>query len=81
VKWTVAIGHILIVSVLVQITLKTFTVSLVSIFLNCGPILTVFLCAVLLNTEKLTLGIVLKAVAAFVGVLCITLGAPKVASA
>ena len=74
--WSIAIGHILIVSALVQICLKTFTVSLVSIFLNTGPILTVFLCAILIKTEHVTAGIVFRSIAAFIGVLFITLGAP-----
>ena len=50
--------------------------SLVSIFLNCGPMLTVLLCAVLLKSEKVTIGLVVKALVAFFGVLLITIGKP-----
>ena len=76
-KWAIAIAHILIVSCLVQISLKTFPMSLVSIFLNCGPMLTVLLCALLMQSEKVTIGLVIKAVAAFAGVIMITLGVPE----
>ena len=49
----------------------------VSIFLNCGPILTVVLGGIFLSTEHVTRGTVAKVVAAFAGVLLITFGAPK----
>ena len=78
VKWAIAIGHILIVSTLVQITLHTFYVSLVTIFLNTGPTLTVFLCALFVKSERVTINIVLRVLFAFAGVLCITLGSPPV---
>jgi len=74
--WCVAIGHILVVSLLVQISIKSFPLSVVSIFLNCGPILTVILGGIILASERITLGTVAKAAIAFVGVLLITLGAP-----
>ena len=76
-KWGIAIGHIIIVSILVQVCLRVFPITLVTIFLNCGPILTVFLCAALLSSEKLTNSIVIKVVVAFIGVLFITFGAPE----
>ena len=65
-------------SALVQLSLKTFPMAEVVIFLNTGPILTVILGGILIETEKITIGSVIKAIAAFAGVLLITLGAPKV---
>ena len=62
---------------LVQTALKWFSITLVSIFASCGPILTVLLSALLLESERVTVSIVFKAVVSFGGVLCITLGAPK----
>ena len=79
--WFCAIGHILVVSVLVQISLSKFPIAVVSIFLNTGPILTVLLGGLLVRSEQVTLGTVLKAIAAFAGVLLITLGAPKAETA
>ena len=79
-KWYVAIGHILVVSMLVQFCLKTFPMAEVSIFLNCGPLLTVILGGLFLENERVTYGSVIKAIMAFIGVLLITLGAPKVDS-
>ena len=62
--WFCAIGHILVVSVLVQISLSKFPIAVVSIFLNTGPILTVLLGGLLVRSEQVTLGTVLKAIAA-----------------
>ena len=52
----------------------------VAIFLNCGPLLTVILASLLWPSEKVTIGIMIKVVAAFIGVLMITLGAPDTLS-
>ena len=73
-----AIGHILVISVLVQVGLIKFPIATVSIFLNCGPILTVVVGGLLLPTERLQLSSMVKVVVAFIGVLLITYGAPKV---
>ena len=77
--WLVAIGHILVISVLVQVGLMRFPIATVSIFLNCGPIVTVVVGGILLPTERLQISSLVKVVVAFIGVLLITLGAPKVA--
>ena len=42
----IAVGHAVIVSAFVMLTLKTFSLTVVSIFLNCGPFLTVLICAI-----------------------------------
>ena len=62
---------------LVNVSLKVFPVAVVTIFLNVAPVLTVFLSGLLIPSENLTKGIVLKALISFAGVLLITLGAPK----
>lgn len=49
----------------------------VSIFLNCGPILTVILGGLLLPSEHVTCSSVVKVLAAFIGVFLITFGAPE----
>ena len=73
-----AIGHILVVSVILQISIKYFPLTVVAIFLNVGPILSVLVAGLIIASERITLGAVVKAVIAFVGVLLITLGAPAI---
>ena len=60
----------------VNVSLKVFPVAVVTIFLNVAPVLTVFLSGLLIPSENLTKGIILKALISFAGVLLITLGAP-----
>ena len=62
---------------LIQITIKWFSLTLVCIFASCSPILTVLLGALCLESEQVTFGIVFKAVVAFGGVLAILLGTPE----
>ena len=69
-------AYILIVSLLVQRCLQTFPMATVAIFLNCGPLLSVMIASLFWPSEKVTLGMMIKVTAAFIGVLMITLGNP-----
>ena len=55
------------------INLQTFALAEVSIYLNFGPLLTVLIGGLLLPSESVTIGVVVKVVVAFTGVLLITL--------
>jgi len=77
IKWIVAVGHILVISVLVETSLKkNMTMSLVANSLNCGLMLTVILCAVFVWREQVTAMLVVRSAMAFAGILCILLGRP-----
>ena len=55
-----------------------FPLTTVTIYLNCGPILTVLMGGIFNASEKLTLGNLAKAIFTFIGVLLISIGTPKV---
>ena len=80
VQWLIAIGHIVVVSMLLQSSLKLFPLTQVQVFLNSGPILTVLLSGLLLKDEHLTCSILVRTVLAFLGVIIITSGAKDVST-
>ena len=72
-SWCLGVGHVILIGSLAIINLQTFAMAEVSIYLNFGPLLTVLIGGLLLPSESVTLGAVVKVVAAFIGVLFITL--------
>ena len=69
----VAIGHICYVMMVVFVCIKQLPIVNVAICMNMGPILTVFLAAVL-NKEKITWVVIIHVFMAFVGVILIVVG-------
>jgi len=69
----VAIGHICYVMMVVFVCVKALPIVNVAICMNMGPILTVFLAAVL-NSEKITWVLIVHVMMAFTGVILIVVG-------
>ena len=77
VLFCIAAAHIIIVSFIIQYELGKLEISTVLIFMNTGPIITVFAGGLLMKNAKLTWDVVAKVLVAFVGVLMIVLGKQK----
>ena len=70
----IAVAHIIVVSFIIQYELTKLEISTVLIFMNTGPILTVFGGGLFFKDQKLTWEIIAKVLVAFIGVLLIVLG-------